>query len=74
MMVLFVRQDQNIVAESLYFFVECRAYSFMFLAILALAFGYKIARTADHVSIEATCASALPTNLQILWGPRISLR
>ena len=29
-------------------------------AKVALAFGNKIALTADHVSIEATCASALP--------------
>ena len=71
--VLFVRQVQNIVAESLYFFVVYRVYCFIFLATLALAFGYKIAWTADHVSIETTCASALPTKLfcggpEYPWG------
>ena len=36
---------------------------------LALAFGNKIALTADHVSIEATCASALPTRSRSSWEP-----
>ena len=31
---------------------------------LALAFGNKIVLTADYVSIETTCASALPTRSQ----------
>ena len=35
-----------------------------------LAFGNKVAWNANLVSIEATCASALPTNPRALWGPR----
>ena len=38
-------------------------------AKVALAFGNKIALTADHVSIEATCASALPTRSRSSWEP-----
>ena len=36
---------------------------------LALAFGNKIVLTADHVSIETTCASALPTRSRSSWEP-----
>lgn len=38
-------------------------------AKVALAFGNKIALTADHVSIETTCASALPTRSRSSWEP-----
>ena len=34
---------------------------------LALAFGNKIVLTADYVSIETTCASALPTRSRSSW-------
>ena len=36
---------------------------------LALAFGNKIVLTADYVSIETTCASALPTRSRSSWEP-----
>ena len=39
------------------------------LATLALAFGNKIALTADFVSIETTCASALPKNYKFSGTP-----
>ena len=39
-----------------------------------LAFGNKVALTADPVSIGATCASALPTHSRSSWGPHDILR
>ena len=38
-------------------------------AKVALAFGNKIVLTADYVSIETTCASALPTRSRSSWEP-----
>ena len=39
------------------------------IRLRTVAFGNKVALTVDRVNIEATCASALPKNQQILGGP-----